>query len=72
MRFFLAACLACILVATLGCVTNNWSSKPFEKTESSAERSEFKESIHSFWNSKFGESSGSDPQARAIERRLGY
>ena len=72
MRFFLAVCLACILVATLGCVTNNWSTKPFAETGDNGERSELKESIDSFWTSRFGELSGSDPRARAIEKRLGY
>ena len=72
MRFFLTTCLICILVATVGCVTNNWTSGPFSKTEGSAKGSELKESIDSFWNSKFGELSGSDQRAREIERRLGY
>ena len=72
MRFFSAACVTCILVATLGCVTNNWSSAPFANTEERGARTEFQKTVKSFWNSKFGELSGSDPRSREIEKRLGY
>ena len=72
MRFFLAACLTCILVATLGCVTNNWSSAPFADTEERGATSNLQQNARSFWNSKFGELSGSDQRARDIEKRLGY
>lgn len=61
-----------MFVGTLGCVTNNWASTPFGDTQDSSEKIDLKEAANSFWNSKFGELSGSDQRARDIEKRLGY
>ena len=72
MRFFTAACVCCLLVATFGCVTNNWSSSPFSKSDSNHVKTDAEETWKSFWNSNFGELSGSDARTREIERRLGY
>ena len=88
MRFFLMACMFCLSIASVGCMTNNWSSPLFDKTamghESPIERDLVDgdlvdgdegqmgdESNPSFWKTKFGESAGVDPRARAIEKRLG-
>ena len=69
MRFFVLACLFCLIVASVGCMTQNWSS-PLFKTDVAAD-DETEEYKPSFWKSKFGEGSGIDPRAREIEKRLG-
>lgn len=70
MRFFVLACLVCVSIASVGCMTHNWSLPLFKKgpltTEEEAEKAE-----SDFWNTKFGEASGTDARARAIEKRLG-
>lgn len=81
MRFFLMACTFCMLIASLGCMTNNWSSPLFNKSplvtdgmsESEFEESDLEEEKPhpGFWKTKFGESSGVDPRAQAIEKRFG-
>jgi hypothetical protein len=69
MRFFVVACLLCLSIASVGCMTHNWSSPLFQRNAEAAETNEKKES--NFWNSKFGEASGLDPRSREIEQRLG-
>ena len=79
MRFFIAVCCCCMIVATVGCMTKNWSTPLFERgilsktlQESADEIGDGKvENRQSFWNSRFGEASGIDPRSREIERRLG-
>lgn len=69
MRFFFLACLFCLSIASVGCMTHNWSSPIFQRN---AEVDESKQETESnFWNSKFGESSGLDSRSREIEQRLG-
>ena len=80
MRFFTMACLFCLIIASVGCMTKNWKSPLFGeadlvedaelKTEGNLEEDE--KSKSNFWTAKFGESSGLDPRAQAIEKRLGY
>ena len=72
MRFFIAACVSCLLVATIGCMTNNWSSAPFSKPGEASSDSKEKTKPNNFWNSRFGEMSGLDERSREIEKRLGY
>lgn len=74
MRFFIAVCGCCLLVATVGCMTKNWSVPIFKQgalTEMLEEQKEAAKTRRSFWNSKFGEASGLDPRSREIEKRLG-
>lgn len=77
MRFFIIACVFCVFIASLGCMTNNWSKSAFSnKTNSSQlefeDVDESEEAKPSFWKTQFGNSSGIDPRAREIEKRLGY
>lgn len=77
MRFFLTACMLCLLIASLGCMTNNWSSPLFGENALQKNRSDEGESLESekpksnFWTAKFGEGSGLDPRAQEIEKRFG-
>ncbi len=78
MRFFVVACLFCLTIASVGCMTQNWSSPLFQRdvrTTGSDETGEGDESDEeakaNFWKSKFGEASGLDPRSREIEQRLG-
>jgi len=76
MRFFVTACLFCLLIASVGCMTKNWSAPIFQRgsqtaTEDGIGETEF-EKKSKFWNAGFGEVSGLDERSREIERRLGY
>lgn len=86
MRFFLMACTFCLLIASLGCMTNNWSSPLFKNSPLLSDappsyedgdyadepmESDDEKPRPGFWKSKFGESSGVDPRAQAIEKRFG-
>ncbi len=77
MRFFVIACAFCLIIASVGCMTNNWSSPLFKERgeiELGAAKSSTGDTVETkrnFWNSNFGEVSGVDPRAREIERRLG-
>ena len=68
MRFFTAACLFGLIIASFGCMTNNWSRPLFGpgSDTAGAERAE-----PDFWHQPFGSKSGMDPRARQIEDRLG-
>ncbi len=71
MRLFCIACVFGIVVASLGCMTNNWSSPLFGQAEKDPQQGEFPYLTGSAMNDQlFG--SGVDPRARAIENRLGY
>lgn len=77
MRFFLMACMFCLLIASVGCMTNNWSSPLFQRNGMTLERVfdddvvDVEKPKTNFWTTKFGESSGLDPRAQAVEARLG-
>ena len=71
MRFFVLACLFCVLVASVGCMTRNWSSPLFQRGVPVSEANSETEPKASFWKTRFGEGSGIDPRARNIESRLG-
>lgn len=84
MRFFINACAFCMLIASVGCITNNWSSPLFEnlglngetsgaigELDSDRRTTEGVLSKSNFWKSKFGEGAGIDQRAREIEARLG-
>ncbi len=80
MRFFTMACFFCLIIASVGCMTKNWSSPLFgesdlvEKSgnELDVTSEETSESKSNFWTAKFGESAGVDQRAKDIEKRLGY
>ena len=75
MRIFAWSCLFGLVVASVGCMTNNWqNSKLLPDEAKKANTSElFEEEEESrFFFQKFGQASGVDPRAREIERRLGY
>ena len=77
MRFFLMTCVFCMLIASVGCMTNNWSSPLFRKplldnqSINDTDPVNTEEAKPNFWNSKFGQGAGLDPRAQAIEKRLG-
>ncbi len=68
MRFFVAACLFGLIIASFGCMTNNWSRPLLTPGQ---ETSETEVTEPNFWHQPFGAKSGMDPRARAIEERLG-
>ncbi|MGI9517186.1 MAG: hypothetical protein ACR2NP_09080 [Pirellulaceae bacterium] len=71
MRFFVIACVFGIVVASLGCMTKNWSSPLFGESEKSGQQDEPPFARKSAMSEQlFG--SGVDPRARDIERRLGF
>ena len=79
MRFFTMACLFCLIIASVGCMTKNWSSPLFGESDLVEDSdvlldpsSEATKQKSNFWTTKFGESAGVDPRAKAIEKRLGY
>ena len=71
MRFFVLACLFCLVVASVGCMTNNWSSPLFQRGIPIDDSASDGEPKANFWKTKFGEGAGIDPRAREIEQRLG-
>ena len=81
MRFFTMACLFCFIIASVGCMyKKNWSSPLLGEaglindTDDlfDVSNDEAKKSKSNFWTAKFGESSGLDPRAKEVEKRLGY
>jgi len=80
MRFFTMACLFCLTIASVGCMTKNWSSPLLGEADLIKDTDDFfdvsndeaKKSKSNFWTAKFGESSGLDPRAKEVEKRLGY
>jgi hypothetical protein len=71
MRFFVLACLFCLVVASVGCMTKNWSSPLFQRSLPIGDSTSDAQPRAKFWKTKFGEGSGIDPRAREIEERLG-
>lgn len=72
MRFFALACLFCLSIASVGCITHNWSAPLFDRDSEALEDDESSEkSETNFWKTKFGEASGVDARSREIEQRLG-
>lgn len=81
MRFFTMACLFCLTIASVGCMyKKNWSPPLWGDTVTikdtddvfDVSNDEAKKSKSNFWTAKFGESSGLDPRAKEVEKRLGY
>ena len=80
MRFFTMACLFCLIIASVGCMTKNWSAPLFGESDLVEDGDELlvptvddgKKSKSNFWTARFGESAGVDPRAKEIEKRLGY
>ena len=68
MRFFCIASLFCIILASIGCMTKNWSA-PLLKDAASGKAA--LEEGRNFWSGTFGQRAGLDPRAREIEERLG-
>ena len=70
MRFFVAACLFGLLIGSVGCVTNNWSSPLFwHRFDDVA--SEEPEIPLGLGDRRTPNRLGMDPRAQAIEKRLG-
>lgn len=55
-----------------GCATVNQGNNPQSDLYSEDSSEPKRENFKDFFKAKFGESSGVDPRAREIERRLGY
>ena len=75
MRFFIVACLLGILVASIGCMTENWSTPLFRRNASDEAPGKGSGDLELFSDrvmerELFG--TGMDPRARDIERRLGF
>ena len=75
MRIFAWACLFGVLVASVGCMTNNWQNSKLlnpEPAETEPNDSAEEDEERRFFFQTFGQASGVDPKAREIEKRLGY
>lgn len=74
MRLFTAACLFGLLVATLGCITDNWNRSLFRKAKAADLLEDVvKEEKKENWLQRtIGKGQASDERAREIEQRLGY
>jgi hypothetical protein len=76
MRFFWTVCLIGVIVGSIGCMTKNWSTplfKSHEDAQTTPKKTDEEFSVFSngvMERELFG--SGIDPQARDIEKRLGY
>jgi hypothetical protein len=70
MRVFVAACLFGLLIGSVGCVTNNWSSPLFKHRVDEADREE-PEIPLGIGDRRTPNRLGIDPRAREIEKRLG-
>lgn len=69
MRVFVAACLFGLLIGSVGCVTNNWSSPLFKiRADEDPEQAEIPLGIG---DRRTPNRLGIDPRAQEIERRLG-
>jgi len=77
MKLFSVACLFGLLVASLGCMTNNWNSSLFRSADSqSAKSKSLIGAIDAIGDNpvhrSLGKGQAFDSRARDIERRLGY
>ena len=74
MKLFSVACLFGLLVASLGCMTNNWNSSLFRSADSQSVNDKTilgsigDNSVHR----SLGKGQAFDSRARDIEKRLGY
>ena len=75
MKLFTAACLFGLLVATLGCITDNWNRSLFSNagvSESAIDKLTDGPKKENWIERTVGKGQASDPRAREIEQRLGY
>ena len=72
MRFFIGACFFCLAIASVGCMTNNWTSPLFSKSLPDVTEDEEHVVRPGFFHQTFGKQSGVDERAREIETSLGY
>ena len=77
MKLFSVACLFGLLVASLGCMTNNWNSSLFRSADSHpAKGKSIAGAIDAIGDNPLhrtlGKGQAFDSRARAIEKRLGY
>ena len=73
MRFFVGTCIFCLAIASVGCMTNNWTSPLFTKPSMAGQnQKEVDVDRLGFFHQTFGKQSGSDQRAREIENNLGY
>ena len=70
MRVFVAACLFGLLIGSVGCVTNNWSS-PLFKVRADDSVQEQAEIPLGIGDRRTPNRLGIDPRAQEIEKRLG-
>lgn len=71
MRFFVGACLLCLLIASVGCMTDNWS-RPLLRDHNPGAEENVPVNKPGFFHQTFGQSSGVDARAREIEKSLGF
>lgn len=75
MRLFTAACVFGLLVATLGCITDNWNRSLFRQSEESSDllKDVVPEPKKENWLQRhIGNGQAFDPRAQEIEKRLGF
>lgn len=72
MRFFIGACFFCLAIASVGCMTNNWTSPLFSKSLHNETQDEALAKRPGFFHQPFGKQAGIDDRAREIEKNLGY
>lgn len=69
MRFFVGVCVICLVIASVGCMTDNWS-RPILGKEKPVDTERVKG--QGFFHQTFGSSSGIDARAQEIEKSLGF
>ncbi len=67
MKLFVAACIFGLVIASVGCVTHNWSRNLLENKTAGA-----KQKQENWFQQTVGKGQASDARARDVERRLGY
>lgn len=72
MRFFVGVCFFCLAIASVGCMTNNWTSPLFSRSLHDVTQTEVLAKRPGFFHQPFGSQSGIDDRAREIEKHLGY
>lgn len=70
MRIFVAACIFGLAIASVGCVTDNWSKNLLGGKVIGADRAQKPQ--ENWLQRTIGKGQASDPRARRVEQRLGY
>lgn len=61
-----------MLIGLTGCASNGLRAPSMDQVRETFDFSEQRKKTQEFFRAKFGESSGVDPKAREIEKRLGF